>query len=113
MLREDLNQVLVFNGTNNTQKAIAAHLHRAQSMTITYDRSKLLVACEQPDHRVFDLGSLQQIQPLDTRSYPQSIASSAKAALAVMRDGGGEDPNIHSVDLNQSHHLQVHPAGRL
>ena len=50
---------------------------------------------------VFDLATLTPLEPVYApRSYVQSIASSAKATLAMMRDGGGEEPQIHSVDLN-------------
>jgi len=102
VLRQDLNRVLVFNGTNNTQTAILRTCTKPMSMTITYDRTKLLVGCDNSHIiSVFDLGTLTPLQPVYApRSYVQSIASSAKATLAMMRDGGGEDPQIHSVDLN-------------
>ena len=71
-------------------------------MTITYDRTKLLVGCDNSHIiSVFDLATLTPLDPVYApRSYVQSIASSAKATLALMRDGGGEEPQIHSVDLN-------------
>ena len=102
VLRQDLNQVLVFNGTNNTQRATLRTCTKPMSMTITYDRTKLLVGCDNSHIiSVFDLATLTPLQPIYApRSYVQSIASSAKATLALMRDGGGEDPQIHSVDLN-------------
>ena len=102
MLRQDLNQVLVYNGTNNTQKATLRTCTKPMSMTITWDRTKLLVGCDNSHIiSVFDLATLTPLDPVYApRSYVQSIASSAKATLALMRDGGGEDPQIHSVDLN-------------
>ena len=102
VLRQDLNQVLVFNGTNNTQRATLRTCTKPMSMTITYDRTKLLVGCDNSHIiSVFDLATFTPLQPVYApRSYVQSIASSAKATLALMRDGGGEDPQIHSVDLN-------------
>jgi uncharacterized protein (TIGR03437 family) len=101
VLRQDLNQVLVFSGTNNTQTATLRTCTKPMSMTVTWDRTKLLVGCDNSHIiSVFDLGSLQALDPVYApRSYVQSIASSAKATLALMRDGGGEDPQIHSVDL--------------
>jgi len=102
VLRQDLNQVLVYNGTNNTQKAVLRTCTKPMSMTITWDRSKLLVGCDNSHIiSVFDLATLTPLSPVYApRSYVQSIASSAKATLALMRDGGGEEPQIHSVDLN-------------
>ncbi|MGH9648101.1 MAG: hypothetical protein ACRD4E_14925 [Bryobacteraceae bacterium] len=103
VLRQDLNEVLVFNGTNNTQKiAPLRTCTKPMSMTITYDRTRLLVGCDNSHIiSVFDLSTLTPLDPVYApRSYVQSIASSAKATLALMRDGGGEQPQIHSVDLN-------------
>jgi len=93
--------VLVFNGTNNTQTTTLRTCTKPMSMTITWDRTKLLVGCDNSHIiSVFDLGSMQALNPVYApRSYVQSIASSAKATLALMRDGGGEDPQIHSIDL--------------
>jgi uncharacterized protein (TIGR03437 family) len=112
VLRQDLNQVLVFDGTNNTQKAILRTCTEPQSMAITYDRTRLLVGCDSSQIiSVFDLDSLQPLSPVDTRgSYVQSLASSTEATLAVMRDGGGGTPNIQSVDLN---HLTTFKYSRL
>jgi uncharacterized protein (TIGR03437 family) len=102
VLRQDLNQVLVFNGNNNTQKATLRTCTKPMGMTITWDRTKLLVGCDNSHIiSVFDLATLAPLDPVDApRSYVQSIASSAKATLALMRDGGGEEPQIHSIDLN-------------
>jgi uncharacterized protein (TIGR03437 family) len=102
VLRQDLNQVLVFNGTNNTHTATLRTCTKPMSMTITYDRTQLLVGCDNSRIiSVFDLATFTPLQPVYApRSYVQSIASSARATLALMRDGGGEEPQIHSVDLN-------------
>ncbi len=102
VLRQDLNQVLVYDGSNNTQKAVLRTCTKPMSMTITWDRTRLLVGCDNSHMiSVFDLATLQPLPSVYApRSYVQSIASSAKATLAMMRDGGGEDPQIHSVDLN-------------
>jgi len=74
---------------------------KPMSMTITWDRTKLLVGCDNSHMLyVYDLATLTNLEPIYApRSYVQSIASSAKAILAVMRDGGGEEPQIHKVDL--------------
>jgi uncharacterized protein (TIGR03437 family) len=102
VLRQDLNQVLVFDGTNNTHYATLRTCTKPMSMTITFDRTKLLVGCDNSHIiSVFDLETFTPFPPVYApRSYVQSIASSAKATLAIMRDGGGEEPQIHSVDLH-------------
>ena len=102
VLRQDRNQVLVYNGSNNTLKTTLRTCTKPMSMTITWDRTKLLVGCDNSHLiSVFDLESLSPLDPVYApRSYVQSIASSARATLAMMRDGGGEEPQIHSVDLN-------------
>ena len=59
VLRQDLNQVLVSNGTNNTQKATLRTCTKPMSMTITWDRTKLLVGCDNSHLiSVFDLATL-------------------------------------------------------
>ena len=102
VLRQDKNQILVYNGSNNTPKATLRTCTMPMSMAITWDRTKLLVGCNNAQiMSVFDLNSLQALEPIDTNSnYVQSVASSAKATLAMMRNAGGEQPQIHSVDLN-------------
>jgi uncharacterized protein (TIGR03437 family) len=101
VLRQDLNQLLVFNGSNNTLKTTLRTCTKPMSMTITWDRTKLLVGCDNSHMlSVYDLATLTPLESIYApRSYVQSIASSAKAILAVMRDGGGEEPQIHKVDL--------------
>jgi uncharacterized protein (TIGR03437 family) len=102
VLRQDRNQVLVFNGRNNTLKATLRTCTTPMSMAVTYDRTKLLVGCDNSHLiSVFDLDSLQALDPVYApSSYAQSIASSAKATLALMRDGTGDPPQVHSIDLN-------------
>jgi len=102
VLRQDLNEVLVFNGTNNTQKAPLRTCTRPMSMAINYDQTRLLVGCDNSQIiSVFDLDTLAPLPPVNTRGdYVQSLASSSRATLALMRDGGGEQPQVHSVDLN-------------
>ena len=102
VLRQDLNQVLVFNGKNNTQTATLRTCTKPMSMTITWDRTKLLVGCDNSHLiSVFDLATFTpQASVYLPSTYVQSIASSAKATLVVVRDAGGAQPHIDSVDLN-------------
>jgi uncharacterized protein (TIGR03437 family) len=101
VLRQDTNQVLVFNGTNNTQIATLRTCTQPTSMAETFDGNKLLVSCNLAHiMSVFDLNALQPLTSIDTGSgYGQSVATSNGLNLAVMRDGGGGPPFVASVDL--------------
>jgi uncharacterized protein (TIGR03437 family) len=101
VLRQDINEVLVFNGTNNTLVTTLRTCPRPMSMTETFDGNKLLVGCD-ASHIIyaFDLNALQPLAPIDAQSgYTQSIATSNGLTLAVMRDGAGGPPYIAAVDL--------------
>lgn len=101
VLRQDINQVLVFNGTNNTQIATLRTCPRPMGMAETLDGNELLVGCD-ASHIIdtYDLNALQPLTPIDAQSgYTQSIATSNGMTLAVMRDGAGGPPYIASVDL--------------
>jgi uncharacterized protein (TIGR03437 family) len=101
VLRQDLNQVLVFNGTNNAQIATLRTCTQPTSMAETFDGNKLLVGCNLAHiMSVFDLNALQPLASIDTGSgYVQSVAVSNGLNLAVMRDGRGGSPFVASVDL--------------
>jgi uncharacterized protein (TIGR03437 family) len=84
------------------------------SMTVTYDRQDLLVGCDNSHYVwVYDLDTLQQQQSIrmSTGDYVQSIAASAKAILAVTRDAGGSDPNIHRIDFNSRSSVSLPSLG--
>ncbi len=100
VLRQDLNQVMVFNGANNTQTATLRTCTKPMSFAITLDNNSLLVGCDNAHiMSVFDLNSLQPLPSIDTASgYVQSVAVSNKSILAVMRDGGGGPPYIARID---------------
>lgn len=101
VLQQDQNQVLVYNGVNNTQLAALRTCTKPMSMAVTFDSRSLLVGCDNAHiMSVFDLETLQPAPLIDTLSgYVQSIAVSSKAILAVMRDGGGGLPFVAKVDL--------------
>jgi len=101
VLRQDTNQVLVFNGTNNTQIATLRTCTQPTSMTETFDGNKLVVGCNNTHiMSVFDLNAMQPLTSVDTgNGYVQSVAVSNGMNLAVMRDAGGGPPYIASFDL--------------
>jgi uncharacterized protein (TIGR03437 family) len=102
VLRQDRNEVLVFDGSTFTQTATLRTYNTPMSMTITFDRRFLLVGHDNSHYiAVFDLETLEPLPPvrLATGDYAQAIAASGKSILAMTRDGGGRDNQIHRIDL--------------
>lgn len=102
VLRQDMNQVLVFNSKNNTQIATLRTGNTPKGMAITFDQHYLLVGCDNSQYlNVFDLDTLQAVSPVRmfNGDYVQSVASSSNAILAVTRDAEGGTPNVHSISL--------------
>lgn len=102
ILRQDLNQVQVFDGTNNLQIATLRTGNTPKGMAITFDQRYLLVGCDNSHYvNVFDLETLQALPPVRmfNGDYVQSLASSSNAILAVTRNASGGDPTIHRIDL--------------
>ena len=91
VLRQDMNEVLVFNSKNNTQIATLRTGNTPKGMAITFDQQYLLVGCDNSHYLdVFDLDTLQAVSPVRmfNGDYVQSVASSSNAILAVTRDAG-------------------------
>jgi uncharacterized protein (TIGR03437 family) len=101
VLRQDKNQVLVFNSVNNTQIATLRTCTAPKSMAQTMDGNTLLVGCDNAHVMSrFNLNTLQAMPYINTFSgYVQSMAVSSNAILAVMRDGAGGQPFVARVDL--------------
>lgn len=97
VLRQDTNQVLVFDGTNNTQVAALRTTNVPTQMAMTFDQRYLLVGSDKSQIiPVFDLESLKPLPPIIMPGghYPRSIAASAKAVLAACRVAG----TVHTID---------------
>jgi uncharacterized protein (TIGR03437 family) len=102
VLRQDQNQVLVYDGTNNTLLATLRTGNTPKGMAVTFDGNYLLVGCDNSHYlNVYDLTTLQAVGPvrMSGGDYVQSVAASAKAILAVTRSAAGGDPSIHRIDL--------------
>ncbi len=102
VLRQDQNEVLVFNGTNNTQIATLRTKNVPKGMAITYDQQYLLVGHDSSQYiSVFDLQTLQELAPIRVFNgdYVQSLAASSNAILAMTRNASGGSPTIHQVNL--------------
>lgn len=102
ILRQDKNQVLVFDASNNTQIATLRTGNTPKGMAITFDNRNLLVGSDNSHYlNVFDLDALQAVAPVRMfeGDYVQSVAASSNAILAVTRSSIGGDPSIHRIDL--------------
>jgi uncharacterized protein (TIGR03437 family) len=91
VLRQDTNQLLVYDATNYSQLATLRTGNTPTQMAITFDRSQLLIGHDnsQLAYR-YDLDSLKLLPPIvfPLGHYPRSIAASANGILAASRVAG-------------------------
>jgi len=102
VLQQDQNQVLVYDGGNNSLLATLRTGNTPMGMAITFDNNYLLVGCDNSHYLfVYDLTTLQAVRPvrMSGGDYVQSVAASAGAILAVTRSAAGGSPSIHRIDL--------------
>jgi uncharacterized protein (TIGR03437 family) len=88
VVRQDRNEILVFDGANQQQVATLRTSNTPTQMAITFDRKYLLVGHDNSQIiRVFDLETLTPLEPVIMPSghYPRSIAASGRAILAASR----------------------------
>ncbi|MBL8228615.1 MAG: hypothetical protein JNL98_09060 [Bryobacterales bacterium] len=91
VLRQDTNQILVFNGNTQTQIATLRTANTPTQLAITFDRRYLMVGHDNAQIiRVFDLDTLEETQPIRMPGgyYPRSIAASGNAILVANRVAG-------------------------
>jgi uncharacterized protein (TIGR03437 family) len=97
VLRQDKNQVLVFDGVTYAQIATLKTGNTPTQLAITFDRRYLLVGSDNSQLIfVYDLETLEP-QPwirMPLGHYPRSIAASANAILSATRVAGP----IHTID---------------
>ena len=96
-LRQDKNQVLVYDGASYALVATLRTGNTPTQMAITFDRNYLLVANDNSQiANRYDLNTLQQLSPIvfPIGHYPRSIAASGKAILAASRVAGP----VHTID---------------
>ena len=100
VLRQDKNQVLVYNGSNNTLTATLRTCTTPMGMAITFDQQDLLVGCDNAHYMsVFDLDLLTPQQPIYVADYVQSVAASANAILVHVRHIVSANDGIGRVDM--------------
>jgi uncharacterized protein (TIGR03437 family) len=97
VLRQDKNQVLVFNSTSNQQIATLRTGNVPTTMTMSFDNQLLLIGHDDSQVvYVYDLNTLKPQLPvvLPFGHYPRSVAASGNAVLAAVRSASGP----HTVD---------------
>jgi len=97
LLRQDKNEVLVFDGSSFQPIAALRTFNTPTQMAISFDQSYLLVGHDNSQlAAVFDLNTLQPLPPIvfPQGHYPRSIASSGNATLAASRVAGP----VHTID---------------
>lgn len=101
VLRQDKNQVYVFNSANNTQTATLRTCTKPTSMAVTTDQNHLLVGCDASHIMpIFDLNLLQEVGFVALpQDYVESVAVSNNAILAYTRSGVDGTYGIDSINL--------------
>jgi uncharacterized protein (TIGR03437 family) len=101
VLRQDTNEVLVFDGSNYQQLATLRTGNTPISMALTFDRKMLMVGNDNSQYaNVYDLETLEQVAPIrfPFGHYPRYLAASANAILSATRVAGPKH-TIDRVDL--------------
>ncbi|HEY2014824.1 MAG TPA: hypothetical protein VGH38_15055 [Bryobacteraceae bacterium] len=97
IIRQDRNQVLVFDGSGLFPIATLRTGNTPTGLAITFDRKYLLIGHDNSQLvYVYDLDTLQQSQPIvmPMGHYPHSVAASGNAVLAASRVAGA----VHTID---------------
>ena len=101
VLRQDQNQVLVFDGSTTAQIATLRTSNTPIQMAMSADNQYLLIGHDNSQMAyVYNLDSLQESAPIvfPFGHYPKSIAASGNAVLAACRVAGPVN-TIDSVDM--------------
>jgi uncharacterized protein (TIGR03437 family) len=94
VIRQDQNQVLVFDGSNYQQLATLRTFTTPTGMSLTADNKYLVIASRDSQMlRVYDMDSFQEQYPLTLPGshYGVSVAQSNVAMLALVENDGGSD----------------------
>jgi uncharacterized protein (TIGR03437 family) len=102
ILRQDKNQVLVFEGGTYTQIATLRTGNTPTQMAISFDRRYLFVGNDNSQvANVYDLEKLEQGPSIRFPGghYPRSLAASGRTILAAVRSAASPEHKIDRVDL--------------
>ena len=103
LLRQDKNQVLVYNSTTFQQLAVLRTGNTPMGMAFTTDSNYLMVGNDNSQLvSTFDLNALQQAAPIFTPSlYPHLLAAGNGATWATVRSVGSNTQGLLSVDFTK------------
>lgn len=113
ILRQDQNQVLVFDGTSHQLIRTLDTANTPTQMAITFDGQRLLVGHDNAQiASVFDLDTFDEEMPVRFPGghYPRSIAASGRAILAAARVAGPKH-KIDAVDLGSRRAVEYPALG--
>jgi uncharacterized protein (TIGR03437 family) len=113
VLRQDQNQVLVFDGASHQLIRTLDTANTPTQMAITFDGKRLLVGHDNAQiASVFDLETLDEEMPIRFPGghYPRSIATSGRAILAATRVAGPKH-KIDFVDLASRRAVEYSTVG--
>ena len=115
VLRQDKNQLLVFNGSNHAQIASLKTYNSPTGMATTFDGRQLLVGHDSSQVvAVYDLDTLQSLPYINAEAgagnEAHSIAVSAKAILAAAVDFQGKG-HIIQIDMASRRATQLPTLG--
>jgi uncharacterized protein (TIGR03437 family) len=111
VIRQDTNEVLVFDNNTYTQIASMRTANVPTQGAITFDRRYLLVANQSANiANMYDLETLQPAGYIRFDGQPQTIAASANAILANVIDAEGKG-HIQRVDLASRTGIQYASLG--
>ncbi len=103
VVRQDKNEILVFDSTNYTHIATLRTSTTPTQMAMTFDRRYLLVGHDNAQQAfVYNLDTLKPEAPIffPPGHYPRSLAESGKALLAIVRNVAEGGPGeIDRIDL--------------
>src|SRR5262249_30801790 len=103
VVRQDTNEVLVFDSNTYAQIAAMRTSTTPTQMAITRDHKRLVVGHDNSQFAyVYDLDTLQTETPIEFPSghYPRSIADSGKSMLALVRNVAQGGPgSIDRIDM--------------
>jgi uncharacterized protein (TIGR03437 family) len=113
VLRQDQNQVLVFDGASSQLLRTLDTANTPTQMAVTFDGKRLLVGHDNAQiASVFDLDTFDEEMPVRFPGghYPRSVASSGRAILAASRVAGPKH-KIDRVDLGSRRAIEYPTLG--
>lgn len=114
VLRQDRNQVLVFDGATYSQIATLRTGNTPTQMALTFDRKRLLVGNDNSQIvNVYYLDTLQTEAPVRMvrGHYPRSVAASGRAVLAAVRSASSPEHKIDRLDLGSRTAVELPSLG--